>query len=57
MNMNDDEILKACFPGCMDFERFKRTGAYLPVKKAMEMQRELMKKKPPKYYNDVRDNR
>ena len=55
--MNDDEILKACFPSCLDFDKFKHTAAYAPVKKAMEMQRELMKKKPPKYYNDVRDNR
>lgn len=57
VNMNDDEILKACFPSCIDFERFKKTGAYMPVKKAMEMQRELMKKKPLKVFNEISNNR
>lgn len=57
MNMNEDEILKTCFPSCIDFERFKKTVAYLPVKKAMEMQRRLLTEKPKRVMNEINSNR
>lgn len=57
MNMSDDEILKTCFPSCLDFERFKKTGDYLPVKKALEMQKRLLTEKPKRVMNEVNNNR